>query len=177
MTAYRVTWEIDVEAESPNEAALMARQHQGPDTTALVFDVVKSGESAGVRVDLSELHITHLAVRALHLIEPDDWRTPEWDVIVKFSDGSLSYSEETFGSEREALAFLMSQDTERLLIDYWLDRSLSPLLTGDANWIEFKRGSNIVTSTCSNCGNEVGSVFGCPSGAEVCQACFDGGVG
>lgn len=30
-------------------------------------------------------------------------------------------------------------------------------------------------STCSDCGNEVESIVGCPDGAEVCQQCFDAG--
>jgi len=52
---YRVTWEIDVEASSPQEAARQARHHQTkPDTTATVFDVHREGVEP-VRVDLTEL--------------------------------------------------------------------------------------------------------------------------
>lgn len=37
---YRVIWEVDVEAESPQEAAEIARSYQTrPDTTATVFTV------------------------------------------------------------------------------------------------------------------------------------------
>ena len=40
MTDYRVTWEIDVDAENPWEAAKKAREmQQDPESTALVFDV------------------------------------------------------------------------------------------------------------------------------------------
>lgn len=40
MTLYRVTWEIDVEADTPREAAIKARDYQTkPGTTATVFDV------------------------------------------------------------------------------------------------------------------------------------------
>lgn len=40
MNTYRVTWEIDVEAESPLEAAERAREIQrDPDSTATVFGV------------------------------------------------------------------------------------------------------------------------------------------
>lgn len=31
-------------------------------------------------------------------------------------------------------------------------------------------------STCSHCGTEAESIIGCPSGAELCQGCFDAGA-
>ena len=51
---YRVTWEIDIEADSPREAAELARACQvRPGTTAVVFDCAdESGETT--RVDLLE---------------------------------------------------------------------------------------------------------------------------
>ena len=54
MQTYRVIWEIDIEADSPEEAAEMARYYQTkPSTTATVFDVrEKTGKIT--RVDLSE---------------------------------------------------------------------------------------------------------------------------
>ncbi len=55
-TRYRVEWVIDIEAESPEDAARQALAIQRkPDSTATVFDVVEydtDGES--VRVDLGE---------------------------------------------------------------------------------------------------------------------------
>ncbi len=54
MQAYRVIWEMDIEADSPEEAAEMARYYQTkPSTTATVFDVKdKAGQIK--RVDLTE---------------------------------------------------------------------------------------------------------------------------
>lgn len=33
------------------------------------------------------------------------------------------------------------------------------------------------TEKCSNCGTRVPYIIGCPDGQEVCQECFDNGVG
>jgi hypothetical protein len=54
VSAYRVYWEIDVEADTVKEAAQKALAIQRrPDSTATVFDVTdESGET--VRVDLDE---------------------------------------------------------------------------------------------------------------------------
>jgi hypothetical protein len=54
MQAYKVLWEIDIEAESPKVAAEKARYYQTvPSTTATVFDVL--GEAGEVtRIDLME---------------------------------------------------------------------------------------------------------------------------
>jgi hypothetical protein len=52
METYRVVWEVDVDADSSEEAAEKARQYQvATDTTATVFDV---RDEAGTlrRVDL-----------------------------------------------------------------------------------------------------------------------------
>lgn len=54
MPEYHVLWKVDVEADSPEEAARQARTMQvRPGTTATVFDVIE-GDSDGdaVRVDL-----------------------------------------------------------------------------------------------------------------------------
>ena len=52
MTTYHVVWEIDVEANSPQEAAAEAhRLVRKPDTTATVYDVF-DGEGEVTRVDL-----------------------------------------------------------------------------------------------------------------------------
>lgn len=52
---YLVTWQIDMEADSPQEAAalaLMVQRDNCPDNAAVVFDVQAHGESEVVRVDL-----------------------------------------------------------------------------------------------------------------------------
>lgn len=44
MPSYHVVWEIDIEADTPLEAAHQARHYQTkPDTTADVFDVTEDG--------------------------------------------------------------------------------------------------------------------------------------
>lgn len=54
MQNYRVIWEIDIEADNPEEAARQARQHQTrPDTTATVFDCFDEAGNA-TRIDLAE---------------------------------------------------------------------------------------------------------------------------
>lgn len=56
MPNYIVKWEIDIEADTPREAAQMARKIQlRPDSTATVFDVQKSdtvGSRSPTRIDL-----------------------------------------------------------------------------------------------------------------------------
>ena len=58
MSSYLVTWEIDIEADSPEEAAREARAIQADhESEALVFEVCKSGGEYCkdvVVVDLSE---------------------------------------------------------------------------------------------------------------------------
>jgi hypothetical protein len=45
MSEYRVTWEIDIEADSPREAAWQAREYQlDPDTGACVFEVAERAD-------------------------------------------------------------------------------------------------------------------------------------
>lgn len=56
---YRVTWTVDVDADTPLDAAVKARGMQTrPNTTATVFDVVarEHGEDAGLpeEIDLSK---------------------------------------------------------------------------------------------------------------------------
>ena len=55
MTEYHVMWEIEVEASSPEEAALLAREIQlDPNSSATVFHVAK--DLKGIqRVDTEEL--------------------------------------------------------------------------------------------------------------------------
>lgn len=53
---YRVSWEIDIEADSPLEAAQKARHYQTkPDTTATVFDVRAEDSANALRIDLTAI--------------------------------------------------------------------------------------------------------------------------
>jgi len=53
MTAYLVTWQIDVEADSPREAAERARAIQlDPDSIANVFDVQRGPHAKACTIDL-----------------------------------------------------------------------------------------------------------------------------
>lgn len=55
MKKYHVTWEIDVEAETPKKAAQEAlRIQRDPDSLATVFDV-ECRRSKTVRVDLDKM--------------------------------------------------------------------------------------------------------------------------
>lgn len=55
MAHYVATWQMEIEADSPEDAARQAWEHmRRPDSTANVFDVI--GEGGGTaRVDLTEL--------------------------------------------------------------------------------------------------------------------------
>jgi hypothetical protein len=55
MPEYHVIWEIDLDADSPQEAAKKARAiHRDPDSLATVFDVTdEAGHTE--RVDLEEV--------------------------------------------------------------------------------------------------------------------------
>ena len=81
---YRVKWEIDVTADSPEEAARLARAMQtSPDTTATVFDVTPVLERPAktpttVRIDLAELSKAPAPVLCRHCHKPivkdgEDW--------------------------------------------------------------------------------------------------------
>jgi hypothetical protein len=55
MTHYVVTWQIDIEAETPGEAAKKALAiHRDPDSTATVFDVYDQSAGAKITLDLTE---------------------------------------------------------------------------------------------------------------------------
>lgn len=55
MPLYRVTWEIDIDAETPREAAEIARAYQlNPNSTATVFDVFQAGTTPIETIDLQE---------------------------------------------------------------------------------------------------------------------------
>ncbi len=55
MGTYHVTWEIDVDADSPLEAARQARELQRPGSSANVFDVLEHDSEGDIeRFDLDE---------------------------------------------------------------------------------------------------------------------------
>jgi hypothetical protein len=55
MSSYRVTWEIDIEADTPQEAAEKALEIQRrPDSSAVVFEVKGPLCGDGVKFDLWE---------------------------------------------------------------------------------------------------------------------------
>ena len=56
MAEYLVTWEINIEAATPEDAARIARQAQtDPGSYATVFDVCRCDDGEIRRVDLTEL--------------------------------------------------------------------------------------------------------------------------
>lgn len=66
MAEYRVTWEIDVDADSPQEAARKARAYQlKPDALVGVFDVSdKDGRTVSVDTDEPEDDDTEARITA-----------------------------------------------------------------------------------------------------------------
>jgi hypothetical protein len=57
---YAVTWDIEIDADSPEEAARLAREMQtDPTTTATIFDVT-DGRGRRTRVDLDSGESTPL---------------------------------------------------------------------------------------------------------------------
>lgn len=57
MARYLVSWEIDIHADSPDDAARQAFAHmQRPGTSATVFDVLEyDSNGQAIRVDINEL--------------------------------------------------------------------------------------------------------------------------
>lgn len=53
MKSYLVEWRIDIEADSPQEAAELARKYQRPGTSAVVFHVT-DGDGTETVIDLEE---------------------------------------------------------------------------------------------------------------------------
>ena len=51
---FRVVWQIDIDAESPREAAEAARAEQRRDTSATVFDVWEHAGKKMRRIDVAE---------------------------------------------------------------------------------------------------------------------------
>lgn len=67
MPEYKVRWEIDVEADSPRQAAILARKIQlDPTNLATVYDVYnedtlrKTGEAVGEEIDLLGLPLAEV---------------------------------------------------------------------------------------------------------------------
>lgn len=60
MKDYRVTWEIDISAENPLEAAIQARKIQTAPgfNSAVVFDCIESESGDSFRVDLLDVPCT-----------------------------------------------------------------------------------------------------------------------
>lgn len=58
MKTFLVTWQIDIDAETPQEAAaqaLIVQRDNDPANSATVFDVIEHGNGGAiVRIDLSE---------------------------------------------------------------------------------------------------------------------------
>jgi hypothetical protein len=52
MASYHVSWEIEVDADSPEEAAQFARESQSPDTEALHFIVTRESNGETTHIDL-----------------------------------------------------------------------------------------------------------------------------
>ena len=60
MGLYKVTWEIDLEADSPEEAARLALEiHRDPESTATCFDVSAHDAEVDCTVDLHEGTTVH----------------------------------------------------------------------------------------------------------------------
>lgn len=55
MTEYRVTWEIDVSADSPEDAARLALGIQRDDRSSAVVFSVRSESGRTVTIDLEDL--------------------------------------------------------------------------------------------------------------------------
>lgn len=55
MNRYRVTWVINLEADTPREAAEQALAiHRNPESIATVFDVCNDDGTEPIRIDLEE---------------------------------------------------------------------------------------------------------------------------
>jgi hypothetical protein len=121
MTAYRVNWRIDIEAESPVEAARQALEiHRDLNSTATVFDVYdeegnytcvdlleieenRMGQTAGGRQDLIETHKQGKAATAKisHWEDDPEFPSEDWKHEVASGDTRLGYHE-WLENQREA---------------------------------------------------------------------------
>lgn len=89
------------------------------------------------------MRITHYAVRDLHAIDPDSEKHPVWDVVGKTDDGTCYYSDELFGSEAEARAFIEGQIETPYGFGYWEDNKLEPhqVRVAFVDWVEVPANS------------------------------------
>ncbi|MGA2229012.1 MAG: hypothetical protein ABSH41_31640 [Syntrophobacteraceae bacterium] len=100
MTSYSVNWKIDIEAESPVEAAKQALEiHRDQNSTAIVFDVFDEHRNY-TRVDLLEIEeeqMSHIAGGWPDLIEPyrhpnaPTAKIPHWEDDPDFPSGDWKY--------------------------------------------------------------------------------------
>jgi hypothetical protein len=105
MTEYRVTWEIDVEADSLEEAAHKARYYQvKPGTTSDVLDVYDANGEAH-RFDLTEIREEYAS--AGYFVEfVDDSDGPLWQSVFPEAQAELSQMHST---TFDAWAYLKEQ--------------------------------------------------------------------
>ena len=72
MPEYRVHWEIDIEAESPIDAAEQALTiHRSPESIATVFDVTDEGGHTE-RIDLDEAEDAEACAACRRLLEGEE---------------------------------------------------------------------------------------------------------
>jgi hypothetical protein len=113
MKAYSVNWKIDIEAESPVEAARQALEnHRDPNSTATVFDVydergcytrvdllgtgeTRMGHIAGGQPDLIETHKQPKAAIAKisHWEDDPEFPSVDWKYEVTLGNTRLGYHE------------------------------------------------------------------------------------
>jgi len=96
----------------------------------------------------------------------------------------LERYDENQGDEarRKAIIELARNEVHPCSDDFNIDNN-AELSEGDDNgtwvsawvWVSFAGTPFDKDSTCSDCGDKVPSIIGCPDGAEICQACFDAG--
>jgi len=61
MPSYRITWEIDVDADSPREAAHRAREIQlDPEAWVGCFEIREDGSDEVLRVDIDDVDLDEL---------------------------------------------------------------------------------------------------------------------
>ena len=117
MTTYNVNWRIDIEAESPVEAAMQALEfHRDPNSTATVFDVcdeqgnytsidlLGTGENRMSRI-AGDQPVTHKHAKAAtatisHWEDDPQFSSEDWKYEVANGDTRLGYREWVRASAR-----------------------------------------------------------------------------
>lgn len=95
MTEYQVKWAVDVTAETPIQATLLAKALQsGSDTTATVFEVFTDNDRHAMSVDLDEFNpwLFVAEVRALVLADEVNGNDFYQAVGAMFDDANLGCS-------------------------------------------------------------------------------------